>query len=159
MAISYRARSTAPVCRTPGPERRRERRLRVQERRSGFDRRRNVCRSPVLAALETPALRLRDQPVLFLELLIMINLLSVLDLLITLIVLEMGAAELNPLMAYLIDAGPVQAAGVKIGVVALATLGLWLLRRYRAALTTAVILFAAYASLVIFELVGLIRFF
>lgn len=158
MAISNHARSTAPVCRTPGPEERRERRFRVQERRSGFDRRRNVCRSPLRAALEAPALRLRHQPVLFLELLIMINLLSVLDLVITLTVLEMGAVELNPLMAYLIDAGPVHAAAVKIGVVALATLGLWLLRRYRAALTTAVVLFAAYASLVVFELFGLIRF-
>ena len=40
---------------------------------------------------------------------------------------------------------------------AAATLGLWLLRRHRAALTTAVLLCAVYGSLVIFELVGLVR--
>jgi hypothetical protein len=157
MAVSNYDRSTAPVCRTPGPERRRERRFLVEERRSGFDRRRSVCRSPLRAALEAPALRLRDDPVVFIELLLLINLLSALDLVITLLVLEMGAIELNPLMAYLIDPGTVHAAVVKIGVVGSATLGLWLLRRYRAALTTAVLLFMAYGALVLFELFGLLR--
>ena len=69
----------------------------------------------------------------------------------------MGAVELNPLMAWLIDLGTAPAAVAKIGVVLLATLGLWLLRRHRAALTTAVLLVAVYGSLVTFELVGLIR--
>ena len=38
----------------------------------------------------------------------------------------------------------------------LATLGLWLLRRHRAALSTAVAVVAVYGSLVTFELVALI---
>jgi hypothetical protein len=126
------------------------------ERRSGFDRRRNVRRSPVAAAFEAPIQRLREQPVLLAELLVTVNLLSVVDLLITLSVLRMGAIELNPLMAWLIDLGTAPAAAAKIGVVLAATLGLWLLRRHRAALTTAAPLFAAYGSLVIFELIGLI---
>ena len=127
------------------------------ERRSGFDRRRNVCRSPVAMALEAPIQRLREQPALLAELLVMINLLSVLDLLITLSVLRMGAIELNPLMAWLIELGTAPAAAAKIGVVLVATLGLWLLRRHRAALTTAVLLFAVYGSLVTFEIIGLLR--
>ena len=68
----------------------------------------------------------------------MINLLSVVDLLITLSVLRLGATELNPLMAWLFDLGPIPAAAAKIGVVLAATLGLWRLRRHRAALSTAV---------------------
>lgn len=157
MAILESERSSAPVCRTPSPERRRERRFLVQERRSGFDRRRNLCRSPFRAALEAPALRLRDEPVLLIELLVLVNLLSILDLIITLMVLEMGAVELNPVMAYLIELGTLPAAVAKISVVAFATLGLWLLRRHRMALTTAVLLLAAYGSLIVFELIGLIR--
>jgi hypothetical protein len=157
MAVFQSSSSTSPTCRTPGPERRRERRFLVQERRSGFDRRRNICRSPLRAALEAPALRLRDEPVLLVELLVLINLFSILDLIITLIVLEMGAVELNPVMAYLIELGTLPAAAAKIGVVALATLGLWLLRRHRMALTTAVLLFAVYGALIVFELIVLIR--
>jgi hypothetical protein len=128
----------------------------AEERRSGFDRRRSVCRSPVAAAFESRLAALREQPQLFAELLVTVNLLSVLDLLITLSVLRMGAVELNPLMAWLIDLGAIPAAAAKIGVVLAATLGLWMLRRYRAALTTAMVLVAVYGSLVTFELLGLI---
>ncbi len=148
---------SAPACRPRGPDRRRKRSFLVVERRSGFDRRRDVCRSPVALVLETPIQRLRERPALLAELLVMINLLSVIDLLITLSVLRMGAVELNPLMAWLIDLGTAPAAAAKIGVVLVATLGLWLLRRHRAALTTAVLLFAAYGSLVTFEVIGLLR--
>jgi hypothetical protein len=148
---------TAPACRPRDPERRRRRSFVAEERRSGFERRRGVCRSPVAAAFESRLAALREQPQLLAELLVTVNLLSVLDLLITLSVLRMGAVELNPLMAWLIDLGTVPAAVAKIGVVLLATLGLWMLRRYRAALTTAVLLVAVYGSLVTFELLGLIR--
>jgi hypothetical protein len=127
------------------------------ERRSGFDRRRDVCRSPVAMALEAPIQRLREQPALLAELLVLINLLSIVDLLITLSVLRMGAVELNPVMAWLIDLGTAPAAAAKIGVVLVATCGLWLLRRHRAALTTAALLLVVYASLVTFELIGVGR--
>lgn len=148
---------SAPACRPRGPDRRHKRRFLVVERRSGFDRRRAINRSPVALAFETPIQRLRERPALLAELLVMVNLLSVIDLLITLSVLRMGAVELNPLMAWLIDLGAAPAAAAKIGVVLAATLGLWQLRRHRAALTTAVLLFAAYGSLVTFEVIGLLR--
>jgi hypothetical protein len=147
---------SAPDCRPAGPDRRRKHSFLAMERRSGFDRRRNVCRSPVAMALEAPIQRLREQPALLAEFLVLINLLSVVDLLITLSVLRMGAIELNPLMAWLIDLGTAPAAAAKIGVVLVASLGLWLLRRRRAALTTALMLFTAYGSLVTFELIGLL---
>ncbi len=144
------------TCRPAQPDRRRRRRLVVKERRSGFDRRRSFRRSPLAAALEAPALRLRDQPALLAELLVLVNLFSVVDLLITLELLRLGAVEVNPIMARLFEFGPGPAAAAKLGIVLVATLSLWLLRRHRAALTTTVALVAVYGSLVAYELVGLI---
>jgi len=149
--------TAAPGCRPRSPDRRRRHRLAIEERRSGFDRRRNVCRSPVAAALEAPVRRLRDDPRMLAELLVLINVLSALDLFITLMVLRMGAVELNPLMAYLLQLGPVPAAFAKLGLVASATVGLWMLRRHRAALATALGLAVTYGALISFELVGLLR--
>jgi hypothetical protein len=151
------SQSSTPGCRPRYPERRRRRRILLDERRSGFDRRRDVCRSPVAAFLEAPLLRLRNDSVLLAELLILVNVLSALDLFITLNVLRLGAVELNPIMAYLLDQGTLHATLAKVGVMVAATGGLWLLRRYRAALTTALVILLAYGSLVTFEMVGLVR--
>jgi hypothetical protein len=129
----------------------------VDERRSGFDRRRTTCRSPFAVALDAPVLRLRNDPVLLAELLILINVLSAIDLFITFNVLRLGAIELNPIMAYLLDLGPLPATLAKVGVMVAATGGLWLLRRHRAALTTALVILVVYGSLVTFELVGMVR--
>ena len=154
---TLRPQSTTPGCRSRHPERRVRRRILVDERRSGFDRRRDVCRSPVAAVLEAPLLRLRNDSVLLAELLVLVNVLSALDLFITLNVLRLGAVELNPVMAYLLDHGTLHATLAKVGVMVAATGGLWLLRRYRAALTTALVILVAYGSLVTFEMVGLAR--
>ena len=156
MAVSPEDISTQPVCRPTQPDRRQRRRLIMTERRSGFDRRRSVCSSPVAVAVEAPALRLSDRSALLVELLVLVNLFSAIDLLITLELLRLGAVELNPIMARLLESGLGTAAAAKLGVVLLGTLGLWLLRRHRAAPTTAVALVAVYGSLVTFELVGLI---
>jgi hypothetical protein len=106
--------------------------------------------------VETQLLQLRDQPRLLAETLVLVNLLSMLDLLLTLWVLRLGAIELNPIMDWLLEMGPAPAAIAKIGVMALATFGLWLLRRYRKALTTTVLLLAGYGALVTFEIAGLV---
>jgi len=156
MALSPADISSRTTCRPAQPDRRLRQRPFAAERRSGFDRRRTVCRSALASAVEAPLVRLRDDPALLAELLVLINLLSVVDLLVTLMLLRRGAIEINPIMARLLEYGPGVAAFAKIGVVVLATLGLWLLRRHRAALTTALVLLAAYGSLVTFELVGLI---
>jgi hypothetical protein len=129
----------------------------VDERRSGFDRRRDVCRSPVAAILEAPLLRLHDDSVLLAELLILTNVLSALDLFITLNLLRLGAVELNPVMAYLLELGTLPAALAKIGIMVAATWGLWLLRRYRAALATALVILVAYGTLVMLEMVAIAR--
>jgi hypothetical protein len=157
MATLARQEPLRPACRPRSSGRRRRRRLTIDERRSGFDRRRNVCRSTVAAALEAPVLRLRDDPRLLAEVLVLINVMSALDLFITLSVLRLGAVELNPLMAYLLELGPLPAAFVKLGLVVSATAGLWVLRRHRAALTTAFGLAVAYGTLISFEVAGLLR--
>jgi hypothetical protein len=157
MAIVPQQTSAAPTCRPRSPERRRKRRILVDERRSGFDRRLNTCRSPFSVALEAPVLRLHRDPVLLAELLILINILSAVDLFITFNVLRLGAIELNPLMAYLLDLGPLPATLAKVGVMVAATGGLWLLRGHRPALTTALVLLVAYGTLVTFEMVGMVR--
>lgn len=144
------------VFRPRGPDRRRQRRFIFLDRRSGFDRRRREGRSPVSSAVEARLLSLRDQPRLLAETLVLVNLLSMLDLLLTLWVLRLGAIELNPIMDWLFEIGPAHAAVAKIGVMALATFGLWSLRRYRKALTTTVLLLAGYGALVTFEIIGLV---
>jgi hypothetical protein len=149
--------TTPPACRPRSQGRRRRHRLAVEERRSGFDRRRNVCRSPVAAALEAPVRRLHDDPRLLVDVLLLINVLSALDLFITLMVLRLGAVELNPLMAWLLEMGPLPAAFAKVSLVLAATAGLWLLRRQRAALTTALGLAVVYGTLISFEVLGLLR--
>ena len=102
-------------------------------------------------------LRLRDDHRLLADLLILVNVLSALDLFITLNVLRLGAVELNPVMAYLLALGPVPATVAKVGLVLAATTGLWLLRRHRAALTTTLGLLIAYVTLVSLELAGVVR--
>lgn len=145
-----------PDGRVPGRDRRQHQRWVVRERRSGFDRRRTVSGSPVSTALQTELLRLRDRPRRLAELLILINILSVIDLVVTLVVLQMGAVELNPIMARLLEFGPAPAALAKISVVVAATIGLWFLRRHRAALSTALLLLVIYGTLVTMELVSLV---
>jgi hypothetical protein len=142
--------------RARGPDRRRQRRFIFLDRRSGFDRRRSEGRSPVASAVEARLLRLRDQPRLLAETLILVNLLSMLDLLLTLSVLRLGGIELNPIMDRLFELGPGPAATAKIGVMALATFALWSLRRYRKALATTALLATFYGVLVTFEVIGLI---
>lgn len=107
-------------------------------------------------ALETPLRRLRDDPALLVETLVFLNLLSVVDLLLTITALRLGATELNPLMARLFEAGTAPTALVKTALVLVATLGLWALRRYRAALTATVALLIVYGLLATFELTGLL---
>ena len=124
-------------------------------RRLGFDRRQTARRSPVGVALDASLLYLRDHPFALLALLALANLLSLVDLWLTTIVLRLGAVEANPFMQYFFDAGPTQAALVKIGLIAASTLGIWALRRRRSALTVALLFLAVYAAIVVYEIVGL----
>ena len=143
--------SAQPIDRRGAP-RRQNRRFVLSERRLGFERRR---RRGVAAAFDVLVACLRDHPAALLALLALANLFSVLDLRLTLVALRHGAAEGNPFMQYVFGAGPAQAAVLKIGIVAGASVGIWALRRYRQALLLAPLAVAIYGAVVVYELVSL----
>ena len=140
-----------------GADRRRSRRFVVKERRSGFERRRSVRRGPVGAAYESSLVYLRDHPATLIRLLVLANLLSVLDLALTLILLRLGVIEGNPIMEYLFHGSVVQATIVKCGLIAVVSLAIWSLRRFRPALVTALFLVGLYAAVVLYEVAGLLH--
>ena len=137
-----------------GPDRRRARRFVVRERRTGFERR-SRRRPAAAAALDAILVYLRDNPATVAALLILANVLSLVDLALTHVSLDLGAAEANPVMRYFLDAGPAQAAIVKIGLVVVVSLVIWRFRRLRKGLELAVFLVALYGFVVIYELVGI----
>ena len=144
------------VAQARGPDRRRSRRLVVRERRSGFERR-TRHRAPGVVAFEALLAHFRDHPAALIRLLVLANVLSVLDLALTLILLRLGVSEGNPLMRYLLQGSAVQALVVKCGLIAAASLAIWRLRRHRAALEAALFLAGVYAAVVVYELVWLVR--
>lgn len=139
-----------------GLERRRSRRFVVRERRSGFERRARQG-TPLLGGLDATLVYLRDHPVALMALLALGNVLSAVDAVLTLTLLPMGVIEANPLMSYLFQGGTAQALVFKCAVTAAASLGIWTLRRHRAALLAAVFFVGLYGALVIYEVFGLMH--
>ena len=78
--------------------------------------------------------RLRDRPVRSRSILVLINVLSIADWLLTMRVLEAGAAEGNPVLAAMISASPTAAFAFKLHRTLGVTFALWSWRRYRAVL-------------------------
>jgi hypothetical protein len=146
--------SVAPW-RLRGHERRGSRRFVLRERRSGFERRRTRRRTPFGAALDSSLVCLRDHPPALVAVLVLANLLSLLDIGLTLVASRLGAAEANPFMRYFFEASATQAAVVKCGLVVVASLVIWALRHYRVALMTALFFLAVYGAVVLYEIVGL----
>ena len=144
----------APL-RVRGHDRRRSRRFVFCGRRSGFERRWTPRRAALGAALDWSLVHLRDHQHALVALLALANLLSLLDLGLTLIALRLGAAEANPFMRYFFAGSTTQAAVVKCGLVFVASLGIWELRRRRPALTVALFFPALYGAVVLYEIVGL----
>jgi hypothetical protein len=140
-----------------GRDRRRTRRFVLRERRSGFERRWTPRRAPFGVALHASLVYLRDHRRALVAILALANLLSLLDLGLTSIALRYGVAEGNPFMRYFFEVSATQAAVVKCGLVVVASLEIWTLRHYRAALMTALFFLAVYGAVVLYEVVGLAR--
>jgi Domain of unknown function (DUF5658) len=102
-----------------------------------------------------PLAYLHDHARALIEVLVLANLLSVLDLVVTLTLMRHGVGEANPVMRYLFSLGPAVAASVKLSAVALISLAIWVLRDHRAALASALLLLGAYVVVVAYELVDL----
>ena len=137
-----------------GSDRRQKSRFVVWDRRSGFERR-AVRRSRAGAVLEANLVYLRDHPPVVLSLLVLGNLLSLVDLMLTNVALSLGATEVNPFMLYFLEMGTTEAAVVKCGVLVVASAGIWLMRRRRVALLAAPLFVAVYTTVVIYELIGI----
>ena len=140
-----------------GPDRRRARRVVVlRERRSGFERRRG--RRPRLGAeIESSLVYLRDHPASLALLLLVGNLLSLMDLILTQVCFDLGGTEANPLMGHLLADHPTFAPVVKVGLVAVNSLIIWRFRRRRRIVGLAVYLVVFYCILVFYELVSIGR--
>jgi hypothetical protein len=119
-----------------------------EDRRSGFDRRASHPGGPVTRALRW----LRDSRRGVADILIGINLLNVVDLLLTFMLLGNGIVEANPVMRILIGNDPLGALFVKLAIVALVTLGMWRQRRYKVILGLAVLTFAGFVMLAGWEI-------
>jgi hypothetical protein len=115
-----------------GDRRTPRRRFVARERRSGFDRRDSGSAVRRLLAV------LRDYPISLFALLIAINVMNVLDYWLTLGVLGAGFSEGNPLMAYMFSQGTAAAGWFKFLCVALVSVAIWPMRRYRLVLQVAV---------------------
>jgi hypothetical protein len=137
---------TSGDLRTYGERRRTSDGFRILERRSGFDRRR---RRGVLVVL-------RDNPLLLLALLVLLNLFSAIDWALTLRALRFGAVEGNLLLGRLMTANLAAAGVFKAAVVLVVSLALWSARRYRLVLATGVSAFALFALLVPYHLIAFV---
>ena len=138
-----------------GADRRETRRFVVHERRSGFERR-TRHRAAWVVGFEAFLAYFRDHPGALITLLVLANALSALDLVLTLILLRMGVVEGNPVMRYLFQGGPMHVTFVKCGLIAAASLAIWTLRRYRAAIEVALLLAGLYGAVVMYEIAGLV---
>lgn len=141
--------------RRPRDRRRRRASFRFPDRRLGFER-----RQPDGGSLRGSYLRLldayrRDSTLLTGVLAVIIGL-NLADLLLTAQALEMGASELNPIMALLFDADLVLAGLFKVVVGGVVVLGIWALRRYRRALELSLLALIGLSSLMVYHVVALV---
>lgn len=129
--------------RRDAPDRRRHRRFRFVDRRTGFDRRVDY---PVLGTM-------RDHEWIVLAALIALNALSLLDGLLTAAELATGlASEGNPVLRALIGVHPWAAVAVKIGAIIGVSLIIWHGRRVRIVLATSLVALAVFAAVVAYHL-------
>jgi len=121
------------------------------ERRTGFDRRMAGV-SRYQRFLE--AYRRRDG--LVAVCLAAIVVLNLADLVLTQVLIDLGASEANPIMAALLAAGTVPAAAVKVAVTIAVVAGVWVLRRYRRMLEFSLVLLGALVLLAAYQVGGVL---
>lgn len=129
--------------------------FRFPDRRRGFTRR-EAERGRLGAAYGTMLSAYRFRPHLLAVVLVAIAALNVADLLLTVRALDLGAAELNPIMAALLEVDMALASTFKvtIGVAVVATM--WLLRRYRLILEASLVILAGFTLLTAYSAVSVL---
>ena len=122
--------------------------FRYPEKRTGFDRR--FQRKSVFSRI---SISLASHRRAFIGILIAVNVLSVLDFLLTMNLLNLGHVwEGNPVMAGLIVYSPVIALVHKTSLVLLITLVFWRFRRYRAVMLATSSTFVLFSVLILYQL-------
>lgn len=140
------------IDRRKGIDRRQRRRYRFHDRRSGFERRVNDVNVGVLTRT---LIALRDGPTALRRLLIAVNLLNLADFALTLVALESGGREANPLLRQLFALSPLWAGIFKVVAVLAATLLVWEARRYRKALIAGVCMLVIFTGLLLYHVFAL----
>ena len=127
--------------------------VRYPERRSGFDRR--IPETGVGRRRHLLVRAYSGRPALLAACLAGILLLEVADLGLTLRAIGLGATEVNPIMAGLLDVGPLQAAVFKLTMATGVVAAIWVLRRYRRILEFSLALLIGMGLLVVYQAAGL----
>jgi len=120
--------------------------LRFPDRRLGFSRRRVAAGRARSSATRLFA-AYRDTPLALAVVLATVIALNIADLLLTFRAIELGAVELNPIMAALINTDPLLAALFKTTIVVGVAAAMWATRRYRRVLEASLVLLAAFVVL------------
>ena len=125
----------------------------LRERRSGFDRR--VPASAAGRVLQRALLRLRDDAPILVGLLVMANILSLLDFVLTRRALDRGAVEANLLLRHLLTQNVWAAGAFKGLLVLVVSLTVWRYRRYRLVLLAGVAACSFFLLVIVYQLYGL----
>lgn len=136
-------------------ERRRRAGFRLHERRTGFDRRGKQSNGPG-GLYRSFLVRLREDARLLAVLLGLINILNLADLSLTLVALERGGQEANPVLAPLFSFSPYAAAAFKAAMVLAVSLVVWDGRRYRRLLETGLVVMGIFMLVVAYQIGGLL---
>lgn len=118
----------------------------IRDKRSGFDR-----REPHSGVAGRFLAGLRENPERLAMLLIVVNLANLIDMILTWQALRGGLVEGNPVLAAMIAWSPLGAVYFKIGLIAVISLVLWLMRRYKAALKATLVGTAVYGMVIVYH--------
>lgn len=82
--------------------------------------------------------------------------LNLADLALTRVLIDLGASEVNPIMAGLLAAGVIPAVAVKVAVTIAVVAGVWVMRRYRRMLEFSLVLLGFLVLLAAYQVGGLL---
>jgi len=125
--------------------------FRFPDRRLGFVRR-QIGGGQARVAYDRMLGTYRYNPQSFALVLISVTMLNIADLLLTLRVVELGAVELNPIMAALIESDPLLASLFKVMIGLVVVAAMWAMRRYRRVLEASLLLLGGFTVLIVYSL-------
>ena len=131
--------------------------FRFPDRRLGFVRR-QIGGRPARTAYNRMLAAYRSEPRILALVLVIVALLNIADLALTLQAIEVGAVELNPIMAALFGADMLLASVFKVIIGLGVVTAMWALRRYRRVLEASLLLLGGFTVLVVYSLTMLISF-